>query len=454
MASAGRPTEVVYLYENVARELDVACAVSAILRDRHGIHAHIVQWPQNVPTLYGRVGTPAAVVLPFCYFEHSFDCLLEWREAAFINLSWEQLFYGGNVKAKTPRGRFATGHVLHHAWSEGYAGFLRDQGVSDAHIFVNGQPAYGLYDEPYRRYFVDRAELATRHGLDTTKRWVFFPENYNWAFYSEEMIQFFLRAGQSPRDVQEMRDFCANSFRQVMQWFVTLARTGEAEVIVRPRPSTPLSQFRAAVEQVVGALPPSMHVLQDETVREWIMASDITLSSHSTSLIEAAVAGRPACMVVPFEVPAALGQDWHRLVPHLRTEAELLDACVGRVVQPDTALTGWARSTFMAHGDAIGNLAAYIAGVATGRVVRAPIPSRHAVTAQGAWPRVPKPVWYVFRRARAYFRHVVPLAPVTTLREFVSADEIGARVERWRGVLRGPSASPTQHAGPAGTVSA
>jgi surface carbohydrate biosynthesis protein len=430
------PIEVVYLYENVAREMDVACAVASLLRQRHGITVHIVQWPQSVPTLYGRV-SPQVVVLPFCYFEHSFDCLLEWRTAAFVNLSWEQIFYRGNVKAKTPRGAFAISHVLHHAWSEVYAEFLREQSIAERHIFVNGHPAYGLYAEPYRRYFVGRAELASRHGLDPGKPWVFFPENYNWAFYSDEMLQFFLRAGQSPDDVQEMRDFCANSFRQVMQWFAAVARTNEVEVVIRPRPSTPASQFRAAVEAIVPDIPRAMHIIQDETVREWIMGSDVVLSSHSTSLIEASLAGRRAWMVTPFPVPAPLRQEWHNLVPHLTTEREFVAACLDGTDQtPDDRLANWARATFISRGDPIANLADYIARVATGRADRPAVPSRLCATAQGDRPDVPKGIWFLFRRLRSMYRRLVPFTPdFTRLREFVSVGDIQQRIERWEALL-------------------
>jgi surface carbohydrate biosynthesis protein len=427
--------DVVYLYENVARELDVACAVAALLRNR-GVTTEIVQWPQSVPTLYGRV-SPKVVVLPFCYFEHSFDCLLEWREAVFMNLSWEQIFYRGNVMAKTPRGRFAVSHVVHHAWSEIYADFLREQSIPNQYIFVNGHPAYALYDEPYRRYFVGRAELAARHGLDLGKRWVFFPENYNWAFYSDDMLRFFLRAGQSAEDVQQMRSFCADSFREVMQWFARLASTGQVEAIIRPRPSTPIEHFRSAVEQAVGSVPASLHIIQDETVREWIMASDLVLSSHSTSLIEAAIARRRSSMVAPYPVPAPLRQEWHNLVACLGNESDFLEACLGDGSDSfDDRLARWARSTFLSNGDPIGNLADQIARIAAGKAVRPPVPSRLCATAQGDWQRVPKWVWFLFRRARAFWRRVVPLTPeVARLREFRSADEITKRVQRWHDLL-------------------
>jgi surface carbohydrate biosynthesis protein len=432
-----RDIDVVYLYENVAREMDVACAIAAILRRRYGLSVEIVQWPQSVPRLYGRV-RPRVVVLPFCYFEHSFDCLLEWRRAIYVNLAWEQLFYRGNVRMKTPKGTFAVNHVLHHAWSQDYAAFAREQSIPDEHIFLNGQPAYALYDEPYRRYFAQRPALAARHGLDAGRRWVFFPENYNWAFYPVKSFRSFVKWGLSPDQIQEMREFCTRSFREVMLWFAELARRSDVEVIVRPRPATPLEQFREAVEAAVPELPPSMHIIKAESVREWIMASDIVLSSHSTSLIEAAMAGRQAFMVTPFAVPASLHQEWHSLVPRIETEEGLFKTVLD-VDGPSQSrpLEAWARSKLMSRGDPVDRLAAYLATVATGQVARPPVPSWHCVTAQGEMEQVPKWIWFVFRRLRARLRRIVPpSADLTRLSEFVSADEIERRIRRWEEILQ------------------
>jgi hypothetical protein len=70
----------------------------------------------------------------------------------------------------------------------------------------------------------------------------------------------------------------------------------DGEPILRPRLITPLEDFVAAVRRVVPDIPSRMHISEPGTVREWIMASDVTVSSHSTSLIEAAVARKPAFM--------------------------------------------------------------------------------------------------------------------------------------------------------------
>ena len=204
--------DIVYLYEKAVRELDVACAIKYMAQHLYGLRIEIVQQNYGYPQAFEEFH-PRVVVLPFCYQERSHNAyLLQWRKAVYFNLTWEQLFYPGNRTAKTPRGEFAVNHCLHHAWGDFYADFLRQQGIPNKHIFVNGNPAYALYDEPYRQYFKQRSDLASQHGLDPVRRWIFFPENYNWAFYDESMLQQMIGDGQAPDQVFAMRDFCRQSF--------------------------------------------------------------------------------------------------------------------------------------------------------------------------------------------------------------------------------------------------
>ena len=220
-----RSVDVALLFEKAVREIDVATALKHILASRHGLTMEIIQ--QNYPD-HGLVREidPKVVVLPFCYQQRSNNFFfVRWRGATFFNLTWEQLFYPGNAAAKTPRGEFAVRHVIHNAWSDGYADLLRAQGVPEQHIFVSGNPAYALYDEPYRRYFRSRADLAADAGLDASRRWVFFPENYNWAFYEPPMLEQMVRDGQSLEQVQAMRELVTRSFEVAMRWCAALARS-------------------------------------------------------------------------------------------------------------------------------------------------------------------------------------------------------------------------------------
>ena len=77
-------------------------------------------------------------------------------------------------------------------------------------------------------------------------------------------------------------------------------------------------------------VPARFSVIQRDTVRDWILASDVVVSSYSTSLIEAGVAERPFAMVEPESLPDSLRAEWHAMAPRVRSEDELVALATGR----------------------------------------------------------------------------------------------------------------------------
>jgi hypothetical protein len=292
-----------------------------------------------------------------------------------------------------------------------------------------------LYDEPYRSCYPSRAELATRYKLDPSRRWIFFPENYNWAFYSEATIRQFIRGGQSAEEIHAMRLYCESSLKEVLQWFAFAAQNKNVEIILRPRPSTTLDEFRVVVKDILPEMPAHLHLIQQESVREWILVSDVVLSSHSTSLIEGAVAGRPVFMVEPHPIPAALKVKWHDLLGHIKTRDEFIRACAGSEGSEDTRLKDWARRNLMNRGDSIFNLADFILALLVGEVEAPHYPSREVATPALKW--IP-PAWFwsIYRRAKqkVRFRETSGIEP-EFVKDVVSRDEVKRRIHKWSRLL-------------------
>ena len=70
----------------------------------------------------------------------------------------------------------------------------------------------------------------------------------------------------------------------------------------------------------------NLKIMKTETAREWILAADHVMSSHSTTLIEAALAGKPIHRFSPEAYPEAVALEWHGLVPLLSDRKAFLDA--------------------------------------------------------------------------------------------------------------------------------
>jgi hypothetical protein len=436
-----RKVDIVYLYEHAARELDVACAIAAILKQKYGVSVEILQWPTGFLNTFHNL-QPRLVVLPFCYNEKSYPKLLAaWRKSIFFNMTWEQLFYPGNKTAKTPRGEFSINHVIHHAWSELYASFLKQQGIPENHIYLNGQPAYKLYDEPYRHYFASRTYLAERFGLNPECRWLFFPENYNWAFYTQSTIDQFIRNGQSPDDIHTMQEYCKASLAETVLWCAEIARTNKVEVILRPRPATSLTEFKEAVAQIIPSIPAGLHILKEESVRDWVLASDVVVSSYSTSLLEGAIARKPVYLLEPYPIPSSLQMQWHDYLPHIKTRQQFMKSCLENTSETAGAMLGeWAREQMMASGDAIGRLAEILSHLLGPGVT---VPSAPSWRASIPDVKIRKHAlnWTLSQRLRAIFgRQRVTRVSAEHVNDYFERDVIKTRIQRWSDVLsNGPS---------------
>ena len=239
--------------------------------------------------------------------------------------------------------------------------YLKKHGVPDEHIFVNGHPSYRLYAEPYRRFFADRSALAKAFGLDPAKRWVFVPDNYRWAF-AQRKLKFFVSQGGDAKELRSLVDFSVPSLEHLLRACRQAATDESLEIILRPRPSVSTGEFLQFFRQRLGDDTGRIRFLKEGSVREWIMASDVVISSYSTSLIEAAVAGKPAWMFEPIPIPEALYCEWYDHVGRVRDTKDVLRVC--REPTPTGAndpLREWARANLLACGDPLQRLALRLA---------------------------------------------------------------------------------------------
>ncbi len=374
------PIKVLWFIEHKARELDVACAVKCLAESRHPVQVLIKNiYLHAAEVLDGPA--PDLVVYPFFYqsagalgTEHY---VRAWPAALHLNLAWEELFYSANARIKGPSDDFARNRVLHHAWGEFYRSFLVDHGVPAGNVFVNGNPAYQLYKSPYSKIAPSRAELARRHELDAEASWIFIPENYRWAFTTDNKLQRIAASEDHLQELLRMKEHCIASLEILMRWCNEAARSARTEILLRPRPATNTRHMLEFLEKRVGKAEPRFRILKDGSVREWILASDVVMSSFSTSLIEAAIARKPIYMIEPLPLPEGLHSPWYVHVARLSERDEFLRAATpGQSGGSPEALRGWAESELLAHGDPISNLADLLGRLADPEQRLAPLPPR------------------------------------------------------------------------------
>ena len=426
------------LIEHADRELDLVCLVKALLRARHGVELEVASLYMDAPLLLAEA-PPEVVLTPFFYSESDIfirDYIAAWPGARFINLAWEQLFYPAHQATKKPRKDFARNQVLHLAWTREFIDFQARHGARPENLKWVGHSLYALYDEPYRRYFDSRDQLAQNHGLDPAKRWVFVPENYRWAFLSEKRLRKTAARGVDEQMLLDMRRYCIEALAGLIRWCDALGQAGDVEVILRPRPSTAMDSMEAAIRAALEERPPGFRLNRQATAREWTMASDVVVSSYSTVLIEGALAGKRLVRASPERLPEGLRYDWLDLVPEATSQEDFLRQC--RAEGPDeshAALARFARATFFPAADPVSALvdllAAEIAAARPGPQAKPEVPPAMALppeVLEEARRAGPAERFRLFQQRLEAFNFILG----SPEKDVFGADEVGRRTARWR----------------------
>lgn len=359
--------DIIWFIEHVSRELDIACAVKRLLEMRHGIRMEIESLHYDLPQTLGQYRSPAAVVVPYLHAAEDTgirNILRAWPRTVFVDLAFEQILQKIDYEIKAPRDKFAREEALHVVWSEQFKEFLVGYGSPQDNVIVNGNPVYELYRPPYSGYFPPRQHLADAFNLDSGKKWIFIPENFGAAFFPESRVKKYMKLGTSETDIRNYKQFAAESLQIAARWLKKAGDENDVEIIIRPRPSTPKAEFESFCQKAAGAFPSNVHIIKAGAVREWIIASDLIGSSYSTTLIEAAVAQKEIFMLAPVPFPAFMHNDWFGMVPHVRSQGELLSLISGPASRDNwKPLHDWAVATMLGKGDVFINLADLLARV-------------------------------------------------------------------------------------------
>ncbi|MEW6572037.1 MAG: hypothetical protein AB1374_00135 [Bacillota bacterium] len=419
-----KEVDVLWFVEHIAREMDVACIAKHMLESYYGVTTevrHIYLHIRDNLKSY----MPLVLVFPFFYKASDLaieDYVERWPNAVYFNLAWEEIYYKTQAKLKVPGDFITKERVIHHAWGDFFKEYLVSSGVPTNHVFVNGNPAYQLYRDPYNLYYKPREQLAREHSLDPSLKWIFIPENYRWAFFSDQKLSKLVRQGADIDEVIELRDFCKVSLLRLLAWCVEASKYDTLQIIFRPRPATHSEEIKSLFQEHIGGTTGNLRIIKKESVREWIMASDIVISSYSTSLIEAAVADKPAYMVEPLPIPESLYCNWYDYVPRITTAQDFFDLCLSKTVNVPSRLKRWAETEMLGRGDPIKGLVKYVSSLVQERRQQ-PLPQEHIIDRMKLRIKLNLP------RRKVYFN------TLTHENDVFSAQDVVDRVASWRRIL-------------------
>jgi surface carbohydrate biosynthesis protein len=435
--------DVLYFIEHVARELDIACVIKALLEER-GISVVVKSIAHDLENTVSQY-QPEVVILPYCngvVNRPPEKMIPYWPQAKYLSLTFEQVLGKAQLAYIQEKDAFTRKFLFYSVWGGFYQQILEETGVEASNIRVNGSPTLNLYRPPYRFYYPQgKSALAEIYNLNPYKRWVFIPGNYGWAFFPDKLVRDRIRRGFNPDHAYRYRVFSRSSLERTAAWWSN-PDLDDVVLIVRPRPATPEKDFRDMLGSFGISIPAHMHIIKDGTVREWIMASDIVMSSFSTTLIEAAVADKPIYMLTPVPLPDFIYSDWYDYVEKIESLEAFTRVCTAPVLESNwDRLGSWIDQTLLSGSDAIQNIVGTIQDLLEKSIsLRPPVEIANKLASPGfhtIYRKSRKRAWKVYQGLVNLLGFQTPeqMRQVHE-KDYLSADTINDNVNRWKNVLK------------------
>ena len=344
--------QILWFIEHNARELSVAVITKLLYEKNFGGEVVILNIYENTASALSKYN-PKVVIHPFLYKVNqekaTNEILFRWPTAVHINMAWEQIHYPAHLKIKAPADEIASNGVIHFAWGKFFVDYLISNNANEENILITGHPAYSLYKESYRISKENKYEFAKKYNLDPKKKWLFIPENYRWAF-SQHRIDMLVEKGGNRSELIELVLWSQQSLKLLLgslQNFASI-NSDKYEIILRPRPANNTSIFTSFVYDSIND-EPKFRIIKDGSVKDWIVVSDVVVSSYSTTLLEASSISKPIFMYVPIPIPSSLICEWYSSVLQIENIAQVQN------ISTDSQLEGasWAKNNLIHRWDTL-----------------------------------------------------------------------------------------------------
>ena len=313
-----KEVDVIFFVEHKDRELESVKLIAEKLKEQ-GKSSLILSVYFHVHYLY--LYRAKTFVFPYLINQNDWPVSLVSKmygdSVEYLNMNWEQLLFPVNIEYKKPQDNFVKQKVKHISWDENFKKYLIKNNVIESNIKVTGNPAnevlYNLLDKQDEW----RVRLSNEFTLDTSKKWLFMPMNYAWAFSSDSLINAKIKKGYPEDKAWMHREYSQKCLKKFICFIEKLSKEYDYEIIIRPHPSITEDDYKKVFDETIGYIPKNVYLNKVHSIREWIVASDIVGSSWSTSVWDAYNVGKQVFLFTPFRRPEWLDVWWNDEVVNL-----------------------------------------------------------------------------------------------------------------------------------------
>lgn len=286
-----RSVDVLIIVEHKAREFESACLLKVAF-EKKGMTVAIDSIFPNKEALPFKYSAKI-IVVPWAYNDRDMSYLESFfyksPNAMIINLHHEQYSGRDEDTACLPVGRAK--NVLHVSWGTKFTEALLRCGCDEEDIVTAGNIRLDFYKSNLMRLSVPKRDLARKFQIDEKKRWILFIAN-GYHLMDDATIERVSRIDSNVLAKKAISDSCREDFLSMVARYLELH--SDLVFIYRPHPVfADKDKHSADLNSLCRVYPDTFKVVPDLPIRDWLLASEVCISFHSTSVVECCFANIP-----------------------------------------------------------------------------------------------------------------------------------------------------------------
>ncbi len=296
--------DFVIFYEHRARELESVCLIKEELR-RRGYKVRVAN------TYYWRAFStfhfvkPKIVVVPWLYGNKEVDFFNRFPIplSKVVNLQCEQIFSKSNRKYGRIYPSDEARKAYHVCWGAKEWETLLNSGIKREKLLLLGSVSMDFNRPMFTPYFKDKHLIAKKYKLDEKKQWILFISSFSYVDLNQKQLE---QMDRLTSTASVMANVSKASQQILLQWFEQYVVTHpEKMFIYRPHPSELRNERLKRMENKYE----NFKVINEGSVRQWIICCDRINNWFSTSLSDAFFLGKSCSILRPIRIPTELDNE-------------------------------------------------------------------------------------------------------------------------------------------------
>ncbi len=285
------------LYEHKARELDNVCLIRAELEKR-GYRAEIVNTHEYKQLKYVTYRRPKVVITPYLYDNVDFYDYYSriGKIKKLVNLQWEQVLSEKGIKRGFHNPREDARLATHICWGNSTKKRLHQTGVKNA--IITGPIQMDFLLDEFGAFYKSKDQLMKEFHINPKGNMVLYISSFTFTTMKKSEIRALEnRVSDSFKDLTKVM---IEAKVQTLDWIDRLLSVRQdITFIYRPHPAEKKDKALTLLKQKHS----NFKVIEDYSVKQWILTADTIMTWMSTAIVEVYYAGKKCSILRPNRIP-------------------------------------------------------------------------------------------------------------------------------------------------------